>query len=146
MTEEKPFEPQKIVEPGHDLPWHTEACFSSKVIDCNGVTDKRKCLKCDNKKYPWNGTDLNIFNCRGMGYLIQRTEDCKDFISMFPCLNGHCSYWYESPKNNNCEQGVKTFMGCTSYYTYPSPEKQKIEEKEEPKPKTTNPLQYMELE
>ena len=38
---------EQIKEPGHDLFYHTEACFQrSMVIECNGVTDKRKCLIC----------------------------------------------------------------------------------------------------
>ena len=34
-------------EVGHDLPFHTEACFqNSRVIRCNGTTDTRKCNIC----------------------------------------------------------------------------------------------------
>lgn len=42
-----PEEIKKYSEPGHDLPYHTEACFQmSRVIECNGKTDKRKCNVC----------------------------------------------------------------------------------------------------
>lgn len=35
-------------EEGHDLPWHTEVCFHvSKVINCNGKEDTRKCTICN---------------------------------------------------------------------------------------------------
>lgn len=35
------------IEPGHDQPWHTEACFqASRVIECDGTKDRRRCSKC----------------------------------------------------------------------------------------------------
>ena len=47
MTD-KPTEPAP--EPGHDLPYHTEACFqASRVIRCGGVRDARECMICGKK-------------------------------------------------------------------------------------------------
>ena len=40
-------EENKDIKPGHELPYPTEACFqASTVIECDNVTDKRKCTIC----------------------------------------------------------------------------------------------------
>ena len=40
-------DPTWNINPGHNLPWHTEACFqSSNVIRCDGNTDRRRCRIC----------------------------------------------------------------------------------------------------
>lgn len=39
--------PDEIAEPGHDLSYHTEACFQrSRVIKCDGDLDTRRCSVC----------------------------------------------------------------------------------------------------
>ena len=46
MSEKEPAA-GKEPPPGHDMPWHTEACFqASRVIDCNDKRDRRECLVC----------------------------------------------------------------------------------------------------
>lgn len=41
------MEEKKKLPKGHDLPYRTEACFqNSKVIECNGERDTRRCNIC----------------------------------------------------------------------------------------------------
>ena len=47
MTGNTPPPDPKPMPPGHDLPWHTEACFqASRVIECSVVMDRRQCTIC----------------------------------------------------------------------------------------------------